>query len=59
MLSGSLEMMMSSYEREILVEAMKNSRGNMAKAARLLGTTARIFSYRCKKLGVDFSQYRP
>ena len=58
MLSGSLEMMMSSYEREILVEAMKNSRGNMARAARLLGTTARIFSYRCKKLEVDYAQYR-
>ena len=31
---------MSSYEREILVEALKSTRGNMAKAARALGTTA-------------------
>ena len=58
MLSGSLEMMMSSYEREILIEALKNSRGNMAKAARLLGTTPRIFSYTCKKRDVDPIQYK-
>jgi Nif-specific regulatory protein len=57
-LSGSLEMMMSSYEREILVEALKNTKGNMARAARLLGTTPRIFTYRVKRLGVDPKQYR-
>ena len=56
--SGSLDMMMGSYEREILVEALKNGRGNMAKAARLLGTTTRIFSYRCQKLGIEPKQYK-
>ena len=58
-LSGSLEMLMSSYEREILVEALKSTRGNMAKAARALGTTARIFSYRTRKLDIDPADYRP
>ncbi len=57
--SGSFEMMLSSYEREILVEALKNTRGNMSKAARLLGTTTRIFSYRADKLGIDPRQYKP
>ena len=57
-ISGSFEMMMSSYEREILVEALKNTRGNMTKAARLLGTTARIFSYRADKLDIDSRQYK-
>ena len=57
-LSGSLEMMMGSYEREILVEALKNSRGNMAKASRLLGTTPRIFAYRCRQLQIDSREYR-
>ena len=50
--------MMGAYEREILVEALKNARGSVAKAARLLGTTARIFAYRGKKLGIDPKQYR-
>ena len=57
-LSGSLEMMMGSYEREILVEALKSTRGNMARAARALGTTARIFSYRTRKLEIDPRDYR-
>ena len=57
-LAGSLETMMGAYESEILVEALKNSRGNMAKAARLLGTTQRIFSYRSRKLGIQPRQYR-
>jgi len=56
--TGSLEMMMASYEREILVEALTNTRGNMAKAARLLDTTPRIFAYRTRKLDVDPRSYR-
>lgn len=57
-LSGSLELMMSSYEREIIVEALKNTKGNMARAARLLGTTARIFTYRVNKLDIAPRHYR-
>ena len=49
---------MSSYEREILVEALKSTRGNMAKAARMLGTTTRIFSYRARRLGINPRTYR-
>ena len=56
--SGSFEMLMESYEREILVEALKNGRGNMARAARLLGTTPRIFTYRVQKLGIAPRQYK-
>ncbi|MEM7236081.1 MAG: helix-turn-helix domain-containing protein, partial [Planctomycetota bacterium] len=50
--SGSLESMMMSHEREILIEAMKNSHGNQARAARELQTTARILSYRLRKHGL-------
>ena len=57
-LTGSLEMMLSSYEREIIIEALKNSKGNMAHAARRLGTTARIFTYKARKLDIDPRQYR-
>ena len=54
---GSFEVMMALYEREILTEALKNARGNVSKAARLLHTTHRIVSYRCRKLGVDWKRY--
>ena len=51
--AGSFAVLMQAYEREILVEALKNARGNMAKAARILGTTTRILSYRLQKLDID------
>ena len=57
-LSGSFETMMGAYEREILVEALKNARGSVAKAARLLGTTPRIFTYRARKRDIDPKQYK-
>lgn len=56
--SGSFDALMKSYEREIIIEALKNARGNMAKAARILGTTTRIFSYRIQKLDIEPKQYR-
>jgi Nif-specific regulatory protein len=56
--AGSFEVLMQAYEREILVEAVKNSRGNMAKASRLLGTTTRILSYRLQKLDIDPKQHK-
>ncbi|MEE2656948.1 MAG: sigma 54-interacting transcriptional regulator [Candidatus Latescibacterota bacterium] len=56
--SGSLKMLTNAYEREILSEALKGATGNVAKAARMLGTTARIFTYRARKLGLDPKSYR-
>ena len=41
-----------TFEREILIEAMKNSNGNQAQAARELQTTPRILSYRLRKHGL-------
>ena len=57
-LAGSFETMMSAYEREILVEALKNTYGNVAQCARMLGTTQRIFAYRLRKLGIKPSQFK-
>ena len=44
--------MMDAYEREILIEAMKNAAGNQTQAAKALATTTRILSYRLKKQGL-------
>jgi Nif-specific regulatory protein len=55
---ASLETMVASYEREIIVDALKTNRGNCAAAARFLNTTQRILNYRIKKLGVNAKQYR-
>jgi Nif-specific regulatory protein len=47
--SGSLHDVMMAYEREILIEAMKNAGGNQSQAARALGTTPRILGYRLRR----------
>jgi Nif-specific regulatory protein len=55
---ASLKDMVNSYERELIVDALKKHRGSAAAAARYLQTTPRILNYRITKLGVDRSQYR-
>ncbi|MDI6777424.1 MAG: sigma 54-interacting transcriptional regulator [Syntrophales bacterium] len=55
---GSLGETVESLERERIVEALKSARGNMAKAARLIGITERKFTYRAAKYGIDFHYYR-
>ncbi len=46
------------FERELLIDALKSSRGNMRKAAQALKTTERIFGYKVKKLNIQPRQYR-
>ncbi|MFO7783829.1 MAG: sigma-54 interaction domain-containing protein [Thermodesulfobacteriota bacterium] len=46
------------FERELLIDALKSSRGNMRKAAQALKTTERIFGYKVKKLNIQPGQYR-
>ncbi len=54
----SLEEAVAGLEREMIIDTLKNTRGNMATAAELLQTTVRKFTYKAKKYGVDFRQYR-
>jgi Nif-specific regulatory protein len=54
----SLDDAVANLEREIIIDALKTTRGNMAKAAQLVHTTERKFAYKAKRHGVDFRQYR-
>jgi len=49
---GTLEEQLMAFEREILVEAIRNANGNQSQAARALGTTARILGYRLRRHGL-------
>jgi Nif-specific regulatory protein len=49
---------LEAYEKDALIDALKSSRGNRAKAARLLSTTERIFNYRVKKYGIDWRRFK-
>jgi Nif-specific regulatory protein len=57
--SLSFEEAMKNYEKELVIDALKNSGGNMAEAARLLKTTERVVSYSIKKLRINPKSYRP
>jgi Nif-specific regulatory protein len=55
---GTLESTLENVERELLVEALKNSRGNKAKAARALGISERLMGLRVLKYGIDPRRFR-
>jgi len=48
---GTLEEMTMAFNREILIEAMKNASSNITRTAETLATTQRILAYRLKKHG--------
>ena len=55
---GSLQAALENVEREMIIEALKASRGNMAKASRVLGVTERMMGLRVHKLGIDYRRFR-
>ncbi len=57
-LRNSLDDAVANLEREMIIDALKSTRGNMAKAAQILTTTERKFAYKAKKYGVDYRLYR-
>ena len=54
----SLEAAVVKLEREMIIDALKNTRGNITEAAQILKTTVRKFSYKAKNCGVDYREYR-
>jgi len=56
--SQSLKDAVERFERELLIDSLKSSRGNMRQAANALETTERIFGYKVKKYNIDSKRYR-
>lgn len=54
---GKFETLVQNYERQLIVEALKESWGNQTEAARVLGTTKRVVQYKIQKLGIDYRRY--
>jgi len=54
----SLEDAVGNLEREMIIDALKNTRGNITLAAKILRTTVRVFSYKAEKYQVDYRNYR-
>ena len=54
----TLRDMLESVEKAALQDALVRTRGNRARAARLLGTTERVFNYGVRKYEIDWRKYR-
>ena len=54
----SLASAMEAYERDLIQDALKTSRGNRAKAAKLLDSTERIIGYKVKKYEIKCDRFR-
>jgi Nif-specific regulatory protein len=57
-MSLSLAEAVDAYERDILIDTLKTTRGNRTKAARLLKTTERVISYKVKKYSIDCDRFK-
>jgi len=56
--SGGLKSVLGELERDLILAALRESRGNKAKAARALGITERLMGIRVKRLGIDWRGLR-
>jgi Nif-specific regulatory protein len=54
----SLADAVEAFERDLLQDALKTTRGSCARAAKLMATTERIFSYKVRKYGIDARRFR-
>jgi len=55
---GKLSSLVSAYERSLIVDALKDAKGNQSQAARILGTTKRIIQYKIENYGIDVKRFK-
>jgi len=56
--SQALEEAVANLEKEMIIDALKNTRGNTKRAAELLQITVRKFSYKAQQYQVSYKEYR-
>jgi len=56
--SGGLTQKVFNYEKELIVDSLKKTRGIRAKAAKTLKITERIINYKITKYDIDPNKYR-
>jgi Nif-specific regulatory protein len=55
---ASLATAVEAFERDLILDSLKTTRGNVAKAAKMLDSTERILGYKIKKYGIDTMRFR-
>ncbi len=53
----SLSEAVVGFEKDLIQDALKTTRGNRAKAARLLDTTERVLNYKVRKYAIDVRRF--
>lgn len=56
--TGSLQQKLDAIEKEMIMEALKRTKGNMSRAAVQLGLSDRIMGLRVKKFDIDYRKFR-
>jgi Nif-specific regulatory protein len=54
--SGTLKMRVNQLEREVIMDALKRSNGNINAASRELGITSRMVRYKIQNLKIDYKK---
>ncbi|TFG98358.1 MAG: AAA family ATPase [Calditrichales bacterium] len=54
----TMQQAVDAFEKELIQDALKSSKGNQVKAARLLNTTERIMGYKIKKHGISINRFK-
>ncbi|MGE4563894.1 MAG: sigma 54-interacting transcriptional regulator [Victivallaceae bacterium] len=55
--NASFDVLVNSFERELIVEALKKNNGNMSAAGRSLGLSPRVMHYKINKLNIHPKWY--
>jgi Nif-specific regulatory protein len=53
-----LERCVFDCEKAVISHALVRAKGNLSAAARLLGTTKRILTYKAHKYGIEYEQFK-
>jgi Nif-specific regulatory protein len=56
--TGTLELILEKHEKQLIFDALVAAKGNMVKAARVLGITERMMGIRIKKYGIDIKRFK-
>jgi len=54
----SLTTAVEAFERDLIQDALKTTRGNVAKAAKMLDSTERILGYKIKKYDIEANRFK-
>lgn len=55
---GRLKELVASYEKGLIIDALKDTNGSQTKAAKLLGTTKRVIQYAIDNYKIDFKRFK-